>query len=380
MKKVVKKATAETGSFWKGFKKPFFCLAPMANVTDSVFRKMITKYGKPDVMWTEFVSADGLNSVGRKKLLHNLVFSKKEKPIVAQLFTGHPDQILEAGKLVAKLGFDGLDLNMGCPDKAVEKQGGGASLMKNPKLAVEIIDNARKGVELNFKSQISTFYADYSAKATKSKETSKVRNLKSKVAAFRAGVIPVSVKTRIGYKTVEWDWIKLMLNQKLPALTIHLRTRKEMSDVPAHWEIMPEIVRLRDEISPETLIIGNGDVYSMEDGREKIAKYDCDGVMVGRGIFGKPWFFGNAKKLVIDNSPEGIKTRLKILLEHTKLFEKTFLTKKLKNFDVMKKHFKAYVSGWKGAKELRVELMNCKNSREVAGVVREYLLTANEVV
>jgi nifR3 family TIM-barrel protein len=330
MKKVVKKATAETGSFWKGLKKPFFCLAPMANVTDSVFRKMITKYGKPDVMWTEFVSADGLNSVGRRKLHHNLVFSKKEKPIVAQLFTGHPDQILEAGKLVAKLGFDGLDLNMGCPDKAVEKQGGGASLMKKPEIALEIIKNA-----------------------------------------MDCG-LPVSVKTRIGYKAIEWDWIKLMLNQKLPALTIHLRTRKEMSDVPAHWEIMPEIVRLRDEISPETLIIGNGDVYSVEDGREKIAKYGCDGVMIGRGIFGKPWFFGNAKKLVIDNSPEGIKTRLKILLEHTKLFEKTFLTKKLKNFDVMKKHFKAYVSGWKGAKELRVELMNCKNSREVAGVVREY--------
>jgi nifR3 family TIM-barrel protein len=331
MKKVAKKATRKKVDFWEGLKKPFFCLAPMANVTDSVFRSLIAKYGKPDVTWNEFVSADGLNSVGRKKLLHNLVFSKKEKPIVAQLFTGHPDQILQAGRLVAKLGFDGLDLNMGCPDKAVEKQGGGAGLIKKPEVALENIKNAR-GCGL-----------------------------------------PVSVKTRIGYKTVEWDWIKLMLSQKLPALTIHLRTRKEMSDVPAHWEIMQEIVRLRDEISPETLIIGNGDVYSIEDGREKIAKYGCDGVMVGRGIFGKPWFFGNTKNLVVDNSPEGIKTRLKVLLEHTKLFEKTFLKKKLKSFDVMKKHFKAYVSGWDGAKELRVELMNCKNSREVALVIRKYL-------
>lgn len=344
MKKLAKKANGNKGNFWKRLKKPFFSLAPMANVTDSVFRKMIVKYGKPDVMWTEFVSADGLNSAGRKKLLHNLKFSKKERPIVAQLFTGHPDQILEAGKIIAKLGFDGLDLNMGCPDKAVEKQGGGASLIKKSEVAIKILENAREGVGAKSKAQSSK---------------------------LKVNGIPVSVKTRIGYNKIDLDWIKLMLSQKLPALTIHLRTRKEMSDVPAHWEIMPEIVKLRNRISPETLIIGNGDVHSMEDGREKINKYGCDGVMVGRGVFGKPWFFQDVSHP--GDTKNSISQRLKILLEHTKLFEKTFLTKKLKSFDVMKKHFKAYVSGWDGAKELRVELMNCKNSGEVAGVVKKYL-------
>jgi len=346
----MKKKVEKSSNFWKGLEKPFFCLAPMANVTDAVFRKMIAKYGKPDVMWSEFVSADGLMSAGRKKLLHNLDFTKAERPIVAQLFTSHPKEMQGAARFIAELGFDGLDINMGCPDKAVERQGGGASMIKNPKLAIEVLESARKGVEKNLK-------------------------LKSKISNLKASGIPVSVKTRIGYNKIDLDWIRILLEQKLPALTIHLRTRKEMSDVPAHWEVMPEIVALRNAISPETLIIGNGDVFSLEDGKVKMEKYGCDGVMVGRGMFGKPWFFGNTKKLIVDNSLKGIKTRLKILLEHTKLFEKTF--SKIKSFDVMKKHFKAYVSGWEGAKELRVELMNCKNSREITSVIKGYLSTVD---
>ena len=317
----------KTIDLWKALPKPFFVLAPMANVTDSVFRTLIAKYGKPDVMWTEFVSADGLISPGRKNLLHDLVFSNKERPIVAQLFTGHPEAMRKAAALVKKLGFDGLDINMGCPDRAVEKQGGGAGMIKNPKAALEVIEAARKGSGL-----------------------------------------PVSVKTRIGYNKLDLEWIKTLLAQKLPALTIHLRTRKEMSDVPAHWELMPEIVRLRNEISPDTLIIGNGDVLSIEDAKEKVKKYGCDGVMIGRGIFGTPWLFNKDFKV---KTPE---ERLKIMLEHTKLFEKTFCgKKKIKNFAVMKKHFKAYVSGWDGAKELRVKLMETNTAKEVAKIVKEYL-------
>jgi nifR3 family TIM-barrel protein len=316
-------------SFWQKLKKPFFALAPMANVTDFAFRKMIAKYGKPDVMWTEFVSADGLISAGQSKLLHNLKYSKSEKPIVAQLFTSKPSAMCKAAVLIAELGFDGLDINMGCPDKAVIKQGGGAALMNNPELAIEIINAAREGV-------------------------SKTWN------------IPISVKTRIGYSKIDWDWLKLLLLQKLPALTIHLRTRKEMSDVPAHWELMPEIIKMRDEISPDTLIIGNGDVQTVEDGNEKAKKYGCDGIMIGRGVFGKPWTFGSKLGDMGEKTPA---FRLKVMMEHAKLFEKTF--KNIKNFDVMKKHFKAYVSGWNGAKELRVKLMETKNAKEVACILNK---------
>jgi nifR3 family TIM-barrel protein len=317
-------------TFWQRLPKPFFVLAPMANVTDSVFRRLFAKYGKPDVTWTEFVSADGLISPGRKNLLHDLEYSAKERPIVAQLFTGHPEVMKKAAALAKKLGFDGLDINMGCPDRSVEKQGGGAAHMRDPKTALKVIAAAREGF---------------------------------------GG--PVSVKTRIGYNRVEMDWIRTLLELRLPALTVHLRTRKEMSDVPAHWELMPEIVELRNQISPETLIIGNGDVESMEDAWAKVAKSGCDGAMIGRGIFGKPWFFEKKPK---DRTPE---ERLKVMLEHAKLFEKTFCGKNgkrgLKNFAVMKKHFKAYVHGWDGAKELRVKLMETENAKEVDKIVKEYL-------
>lgn len=296
----------------------------MANVTDVAFRRIIAKYGKPDVMWTEFVSADGLISPGREVLLRDLDYVNEERPIIAQLFTGHRDKMLEAGKLVKKLEFDGLDINMGCPDRSVEKQGGGAAMIKDKKNTLAVLESARAG----------------------------------------AIDLPVSIKTRIGYsKNQIEEWIGFLLEQKLPALTIHLRTRKEMSDVPAHWELMAEIVKMRDRISPETLIIGNGDVTSLEDAKNKIKETGCDGVMIGRGIFGNPWFFSG--KIV---SPE---ERLNVLVEHTKLFEK--LLGDVKNFAIMKKHFKAYVSGWDGAKELRIKLMETTNSQEVDEIIKMYL-------
>lgn len=336
--------------FWAGLQRPFYCLAPMANVTDSVFRKLFAKYGKPDVTWTEFVSADGLNSKGKKRLLKDLEYTNKERPIVAQLFTGHPLEMYKACKLVAELGFDGIDINMGCPDKAVEKQGGGASLIKNPNLALEIIECARKGVLDAYKKR---------------------GNKK-----FPKKVIPISVKTRLGYNKIDLDWIRILLEQKLPALTVHLRTRKEMSLVDAHWDLMNEIVRLRDVISPSTKIIGNGDVISKKDGEKKIAKSGCDGVMVGRGVFGKPWFFGDPEDVQHPGATD-IEFRLGVMVEHAKAFEKAF--KNIKSFDIMKKHFKAYVSGWDGAKELRIELMGAKSAFEVGRVVGRYLSVIREI-
>ena len=346
-------------NFWTKIHKPFFVLAPMANVTDAAFRKMIAKYGKPDVMWTEFVSADGLLSSGRKKLLIDLKYSENERPIVAQLFTGNPEVMQVAAQLVAKQGFDGIDINMGCPDRSVEKQGGGAAMMKDSKKALAVLAAAREGWD-----QSSGCDVDH--------------------------LLPISVKTRIGYSKLDMKWIELLLRQNLPSLTVHLRTRKEMSDVGAHWELMKDIVKMRDDIYNEnllakgklankrqivrTLIIGNGDIESLEQAREKIRETGCDGVMIGRGIFGKPWFFSDSKSggLHIQKTP---KERLKIILEHATTFEKMFGgTKRSKNFAVMKKHFKAYVSGWDGAKELRVKLMESQSLKEVKQIVKEYML------
>lgn len=311
--------------FWKKLNKPFFALAPMADVTDMAMREMITKYGKPDVLWTEFVSCDGLLSKGKEKLLPDLWFSDSQRPIIAQLFSSKPENFYECAKLIRSMGFDGLDVNMGCPDKSVEKQGAGAALIKNPKLAQKIILEAKRG----------------------------------------AGTMPVSVKTRIGYNSNELaTWLPAILETEPAAITIHVRTRKEMSKVPAQWELFPnimDIVEKHTNKKTRPLIIGNGDVFSLADAKEKAKKYGLDGIMIGRGIFGKPWFFSGK-----DNKTP--KQKIKILSEHIKLFEELYFYdgKKLKHFDVMKKHFKAYLSGFDGAKEIRAELMKTKTCAEAA--------------
>lgn len=308
-------------------------VAPMADVTDIAFRTMIAKYSKPqgpDVMWTEFVSANGLCSPGREVLKRDLEFSDIERPIVAQLFTAEPDKMREAAKLCRELGFDGIDINMGCPDKGIEKQHAGAAMMKNWRNAQKVIKAAQEG----------------------------------------AGDIPVSVKTRLGFNKVEFmEWLPKILECNIPTLIVHLRTRKEMSKVPAHWELMPEVVKLVRDITGDvkdggTLVIGNGDVLSVKDGKEKAKRTGCDGVMIGRGIFGTPWFFA-------ENQEKNIKERLTILIEHTRLFEEKFGD--IKNFSIMKKHYKAYVHGFDGAKELRIELMTCNNSKEIEEKVKEFL-------
>ncbi len=313
-------------NFWTQLPKPFFVLAPMADVTDTAFRRVIAKYGKPDVTWTEFVSADGLASPGRAVLKRDLEYTEAERPIVAQLFGSHSEKMVEAAALCAELGFDGIDINMGCPDKSIEKQCAGAAMMKDHGSALAIIE------------------------------------------AARTSGLPVSVKTRIGYNKNEIDtWIRFLLEQKLPALTVHLRTRKEMSLVPAHWDLMPTIVALRNEISPETLIIGNGDVLDIADARKKIAETGCDGVMLGRAIFGNPWLF--ARKV------STIKEKLQVMVEHTKLFET--LLGDIKSFAIMKKHYKAYVNGFDGAKELRIELMECPTAADVEAKVTQFLRSQN---
>ena len=316
--------------FWSKLKKPIMVLAPMADVTDPAFRRIVAKYGKPDVIWTEFVSADGMFLGGKKAydlLVRDLTYSEEERPIIAQMFTSDPKRMKQAAELCNKLGFDGFDINMGCPDRSIEKQVAGSALIKHPELAQELILAAKEG----------------------------------------AGNMPVSVKTRIGYTKNEIEnWLPNLLKAEPAVITLHARTRKELSKVPARWDVIKRAVEIRDELKSDTLIFGNGDVLSLEDAKKKAKESGCDGVMVGRGIFGNPWFFNkdvNREELL----PEEI---LKVLVEHAHLYEELLSEK---NFSVMKKHFKAYVTGWDGAKELRVKLMDTQNASEVEELVREHL-------
>lgn len=344
-------------NFWEKLPKPFFAVAPMADVTDAAFRRMLAKYGKPDVMWTEFVAADGLvraTPEGKAKLMADLIYSEEERPIVAQLFTSNEAHMEYAADLCRELGFDGIDINMGCPDRSIEKQGCGSAMIKTPDVAAAIIRAAKRG----------------------------------------AKELPVSVKTRIGYNTDEIDtWIPTLLSEAPAALTIHARTRKEMSKVPADWERVARVVALRDALAPNTLIIGNGDVLSIDDAREKVRASGADGAMVGRALFGNPWLFHPMKRLPIrlnelptsgvdrekiithdtsDSSVEyvSLRERLLVMVEHTKLFSELLPHK---NFAVMKKHYKAYVNGFYGAAELRRELMEQNSAEDVEQVVHAFI-------
>ncbi len=313
-------------SFWNSLPKPFFILAPMANVTDVAFRRVIAAYGKPDVMYTEFVSADGLCSIGRDALLPDLMYSESERPIIAQLFTSNPDKLFEAAKLIASLGFDGIDINMGCPDKNVMKQGAGASLMKTPDIARELMRAAKAG----------------------------------------APGLPLSIKTRIGDTKNTLDtWLPALIEEQPAAVIVHARTRKEMSKVPARWETIAQAADIAR--GSGVLIVGNGDVETLGQGRQRVEETGCDGVMIGRGIFGNPWLFSNRAE------PVDITERLRVMVEHTKLFDE--LLGSVKSFHIMRKHYKAYANGFDNAKELRVKLMETESVADVERVVASFLST-----
>jgi nifR3 family TIM-barrel protein len=321
-----------THNFWENLKRPVMVLAPMSGISDEAFRLMFLKYGKPDVFWTEFVSVDGLLSEkGRKYCFSVLKFMPEERPIVAQIFGGKPANFEKAAEIIVKLGFDGIDINMGCPDRDIEKSGGGAALIKNPDLAKEIIRATKKG----------------------------------------AGKMPVSVKTRIGYgKNQIAEWIPVILKEDIATLTVHFRTKKEMYTPPAHWESAKEVAKLRDIYAPKTLIIGNGDVKSITVACKLIKETGLDGVMFGRSVLGNPWFFSKYTPTVLE--------RLGAVVEHAKIFsrlerEPAVAGKNFKQFESMKKHFHAYTKGFNGAKDLRESLMKVKNVSETEKVIESFL-------
>ncbi len=318
-------------SFWEKLPKPFFVLAPMADVTDPAYRRLIAEIHSADVTWTEFVSADGLYYTREKKhipdaenpLLRDLRYGEDERPIVAQLFSSKPEMMEYAAKLCAELGFDGIDINMGCPAGTIIKQGCGAEMIRTPELAKEIIRAAKRG----------------------------------------APGLPVSVKTRIGYNTEIIDeWLPALLGENLAALTVHLRTRKEMSDVPAHWELMERIVALRDLHAPATYILGNGDVADIADARAKVLATGADGIMLGRAIFGNPWLFADEMSLV-ERSP---RERLEALATLARYFCE--LTP-AKHFALLKKHFKAFVRDFDGSVALRARLMETNSLEEFEAIL-----------
>lgn len=315
-------------SFWDTLPVPFVALAPMDGITDPVFRQIVTQAGKPDVLFTEFVSADGLVSAGRDRLTRHLLFQQNEHPIVAQLFGNNPDHFYQAAKLVRSLGFDGVDINMGCPDNNVVKRGGGAGLIKTPDIAQAVIRAVKKG----------------------------------------AKSLPVSVKTRIGYDTEQVsDWIPFLLSQNITTLSVHLRTLRQMYRGPAQWGHMKTIMEMRDAAGVSTKIIASGDIQNLEDIKRLHAMYGCDGYMIGRAALRNPWVFYTKK----GREEVSVKERLETFLKHIRLFQATW--KEERNPSELKKFCTMYTHAIPNATAFRTHFMNLKTREEFQAFIQNYL-------
>ncbi|HDE3258878.1 TPA: tRNA dihydrouridine synthase [Staphylococcus aureus] len=313
-------------NFWSELPRPFFILAPMEDVTDIVFRHVVSEAARPDVFFTEFTNTESFcHPEGIHSVRGRLTFSEDEQPMVAHIWGDKPEQFRETSIQLAKMGFKGIDLNMGCPVANVAKKGKGSGLILRPDVAAEIIQ------------------------------------------ATKAGGLPVSVKTRLGYYEIdEWkDWLKHVFEQDIANLSIHLRTRKEMSKADAHWELIEAIKNLRDEIAPNTLLTINGDIPDRKTGLELAEKYGIDGVMIGRGIFHNPFAFEKEPR------EHTSKELLDLLRLHLSLFNK-YEKDEIRQFKSLRRFFKIYVRGIRGASELRHQLMNTQSIAEARALLDEF--------
>ncbi len=313
-------------NFWKTLDRPITVLAPMDDVTDFVFREVIATTAKPDVLFTEFTSIDGLFSKGHEKTAQKLRYSAVQKPLVAQIWGNDPKRFANAAKLIKELGIDGIDINMGCPDRSVMKKQSGAAMINNKVLAEEII-NAIKST---------------------------------------APDIPLSIKTRLDKEpALTEEWLRFLLSQNIQALILHGRTAKVKSKGNANWDEISKAVKLRNEINADVIVIGNGDVKSYKEILDKKEEYGVDGVMVGRGIFQNPWLFEKNETSVEHSQREYIS----LLRKHLDLYDKTW--GETKSFQQIRKFFKIYVKGFAGADAMRIKLMECKDYASAITVLNE---------
>ncbi len=311
-------------TFWKKIPTPFLVLAPMDDVTDVVFREIIHRVAAPDVYFTEFTSADGLVSRGRDKVIEKLRFTENQHPIIAQIWGRHPETLGEATTIVKELGFDGVDINMGCPVEAVVRKGAGAGCIGNYKLVRELISSVRK----------------------------------------HAGSMSVSVKTRLGIKDdTSQTWIPFLLEQNLDALTIHGRTAHQLSHDRANWDAIKQAVEFKNKIAPSTIIIGNGDVLSYDEALERHKATGVDGVMIGRGVFKNVRVFEKKLRKNLGTKSEC----LALFTSHMKLFEETWGDQK--PFFVLKKFAKMYIKGFSGSSVLRQQILECQTRDDMIGIL-----------
>lgn len=313
-------------SIWQNLPKPFFVLAPLEGVTDTVFRRIVASCARPDLFFTEFTSSDGFCSPGKASVMDNFRYTQGEQPLIAQIWGKNPEHMYQTAVGLSSMGFAGIDINMGCPDRTVMKNACGAAMINTPEVASSVIQAVKQG----------------------------------------AGTLPVSVKTRIGVKKIITDeWISHILDQDIAALTVHGRTAAEMSKVPAHWDEIARAVHIRDKKGLQTKIIGNGDVKNVADGLSKVKEYGVDGVMIGRGIFNNLWCFDKSDNPHVASSEE----LFAVMKNHITMFDKEWGTRK--SYALLKKFFKIYISGFGGAADARMRFMETNSAQEALKLLGE---------
>lgn len=316
---------------WQKLPRPFSVLAPMEDVTDTVFRRLIASCGRPDVFYSEFTSTDGMFSPGEDRVIHRLEYTEEERPLIAQIWGNNPEKYLKAARKIAEMGFDGIDINMGCPVSKIVSNGCCSALIDNPTLARELYLAAKEG----------------------------------------AGPIPVSIKTRLGFKKIQTEqWAEFVLSLEPDALIMHGRVAKEMSKKPANWEQIAKVVELRNQAGIDTVVIGNGDVKSLAQIKSYSEQYGVDGVMVGRGIFENPYLFNEHAPHFSEMSK---KEKMDLLRYHILLYEKQWSGKK--PFRVLKKYFKIYACHFAGASELRMRLVETESVADALELIDSVSLT-----
>lgn len=313
-------------NFWAELPKPFFVLAPMEDVTDVVFRHVVKEAGAPDVFFTEFTNSDSYcHPDGKESVRGRLVFTEDEQPMVAHIWGDKPEFFREMSLGLAEMGFKGIDLNMGCPVPNVAGRGKGSGLILRPEVAAELIE------------------------------------------AAKAGGLPVSVKTRIGYEELDEleGWVTHLLKQDIANLSLHLRTRKEMSKVEAHWDMIPQVMAIRDRVAPQTLITINGDIPDRQTGLELAEQYGVDGIMIGRGIFRNPFAFEKEPRTHSAQELLGLLTlQLDLQDQYADVIPRSIVG--------LHRFFKIYVKGFPGASDLRVQLMTTKSTAEVRQLLADF--------
>ncbi len=363
-----------TKNFWQKLKQPILALSPMDGITDAAFRYMTSKYGKPDVIYTEFVNVEGL-ARGAISMLDHFIYNKIERPIVAQIYGIETESFYKVAIMCCYLGFDGIDINMGCPANKVARRNSGAGLIRVPEQAKKIIRTVKQAVtdwsngitleeaELRPKliTALKNMYPQPESTIDQSRTTTPPKP-GSKISKSRPArnPIPVSVKTRTGIdEIIAEEWVKHLLEEQPATIAMHGRTLKQMYSGEANWEILGKVAKIVHKT--DTLFLGNGGIHSLDDAHEKIKKYGTDGALIGRATCGNPWFFSGIEPTMED--------RFKAAIDHARCFEEISMKH---TFFAMRKHLAWYCKGFDGARELRKELMQTNSSDEVKVILDKF--------